>query len=786
MLNRFDGNVVPFASEATLTNRTVFGAETQSDDIDDNLNADFKKGWEIVRLNDNPTREDFNAMGYTLGNLISYLYQNGVAEYNALQEYKTNSIAIATDGSIYQSLIDVNIGNALTDTTKWVCIASKNSIVNSIAELKTISNIESINVLGYYEKGDGGGGTFYWDSASTESDNGGDTIQATGINPGRWKRPKDEIVDVRKYGAKGDGVTDDTIALLKYSSFNNTILTEGTYITNSQLVFNGGNHKFLDNAIIKAGASFPANTDIVVVEGGETYKKTILDDIVVDCNRKGRDGIVIKNGDHSSVKCKVSNSQRDGVAIVCSGYDWVENLDADISAINNGRNGVRFEIESGAIGSFINESTFNIEVRGVSQTTNGGVGIYGINNGTIAGTHKISNLNFPNINLDAAAGIATANGFTVGYTPIYLDYSATGVNVFEKWYMNCGGFESTSGTKPIDSVNGLSNYFMYAANNVNTTNFDVIGSLSYNWGDGYLKLNGDTHRYKSSKDYGDNGIYSAMYPANTDQRILTIGKERKSLTRSTSSTEVDGATTVNYVNYNIPYGTNTTVSGTKVGLKFTGASVGSVNKDALTKSAAIYWVNEDSGSAYNRAVGMCIYTSATDQNYREVVRFGSDGHTKPPVTNVHNLGDSSLRWSNIYLVNAPNVSSDERLKTFYDIEESEILVAKELKSMARKYKLNASIIEKGEDKARFHFGVSAQEVVSVFEKYGLNAFNYSLVCKDIINAVYEQILVKEAVTGENGEIIEEAIYKNGKLIAKEDYILSIRYEELLMFIMISQ
>ena len=78
MLNRFDGNVVPFASEATLTNRTVFGAETQSDDIDDNLNADFKKGWEIVGLNDNPTREDFNAMGYTLGNLISYLYQSGV------------------------------------------------------------------------------------------------------------------------------------------------------------------------------------------------------------------------------------------------------------------------------------------------------------------------------------------------------------------------------------------------------------------------------------------------------------------------------------------------------------------------------------------------------------------------------------------------------------------------------------------------------------------------------------------------------------------------------------
>lgn len=201
MLNRFDGNVVPFASEATLTNRTVFGAETQSDDIDDNLNADFKKGWEIVGLNDNPTREDFNAMGYTLGNLISYLYQSGVAEYNALQEYKTNSIAIATDGSIYQSLVDDNIGNALTDATKWICIASKNSIVNSIDELKTISNIEAVNALGYYTKGDDGGGLFYWDSTSTDADNGGTIIQATGVTTGRWKRAFSGAVNVKWFGA---------------------------------------------------------------------------------------------------------------------------------------------------------------------------------------------------------------------------------------------------------------------------------------------------------------------------------------------------------------------------------------------------------------------------------------------------------------------------------------------------------------------------------------------------------------------------------------------------------
>lgn len=118
-LTRFNGNVVPFASESTTDNRTVFGDVVQADDIDSNLNADFKKGWEIVGLNDNPTKQDFNAMGYTLGALTSYLYQMGIAEYNASQEYKLNAVCIGTDGTIYQSLVDANIGNALNNGTKW-------------------------------------------------------------------------------------------------------------------------------------------------------------------------------------------------------------------------------------------------------------------------------------------------------------------------------------------------------------------------------------------------------------------------------------------------------------------------------------------------------------------------------------------------------------------------------------------------------------------------------------------------------------------------------------------
>ena len=141
MLARFNGNVVPFADDATSTNRTVFGGTTQSDTLDDNLNADFKKGWEIVGLNDSPTREDFNAMGYTLGALTAYLYEMGIAEYNALQEYKLNGLCLGTDGTIYQSLVDSNIGNALTNGTKW------KNVTSSFVDLVNNQSIDGIKTF---------------------------------------------------------------------------------------------------------------------------------------------------------------------------------------------------------------------------------------------------------------------------------------------------------------------------------------------------------------------------------------------------------------------------------------------------------------------------------------------------------------------------------------------------------------------------------------------------------------------------------------------------------------
>jgi hypothetical protein len=95
----------------------------------------------------------------------------------------------------------------------------------------------SRNLGGYYASADGGGGQFIYNSASTETDNGGTVIQPT-VGVGRWLRPATETLNVRQFGALGDGVHDDTPAI---QSAVNTASVTG----NGSVYFPAGNYKIV-------------------------------------------------------------------------------------------------------------------------------------------------------------------------------------------------------------------------------------------------------------------------------------------------------------------------------------------------------------------------------------------------------------------------------------------------------------------------------------------------------------------------------------------------------------
>lgn len=66
-------------------------------------------------------------------------------------------------------------------------------------------------VGGYYTPGDGGGGIFVWLASSAVADDG--IIINNPFTSGHFKRIYSGPLNVRWFGAKGDGVTDDTAAV---------------------------------------------------------------------------------------------------------------------------------------------------------------------------------------------------------------------------------------------------------------------------------------------------------------------------------------------------------------------------------------------------------------------------------------------------------------------------------------------------------------------------------------------------------------------------------------------
>ena len=147
-INRFSGNLQPFAVNAGAGNRFAFFTATAADALNANINADFLTGWELVGANSNPTKQDFNALGYTATALSTYLHQVGVAEWDALQEYFTGSIA-NVGGTLYSATADNTGTNPVGDLTgTWVEVGNS-TIPNGSITLPQLADGTPDHVIGF-------------------------------------------------------------------------------------------------------------------------------------------------------------------------------------------------------------------------------------------------------------------------------------------------------------------------------------------------------------------------------------------------------------------------------------------------------------------------------------------------------------------------------------------------------------------------------------------------------------------------------------------------------------
>lgn len=197
-------------------------------------------------------------------------------------------------------------------------------------------------VHGCISPGDGGGGFFYWDSDSTEEDDGGIVIRPATIklgSAGRWKRIYDvNTISVKWFGAVGNGVTDDTVAIQNALDWGKAliandprngitvILPSGNYIIRPQAPDAEWALRVTKNVRLIGVGGLMHTTSVLFIDGAKTAillegggaSGTVIEHISFYPLPSGtgyRDGIVIHAGLVTINQCMFISAGRYGVVV---------------------------------------------------------------------------------------------------------------------------------------------------------------------------------------------------------------------------------------------------------------------------------------------------------------------------------------------------------------------------------------------------------------------------------------------------------------------------------------
>ena len=147
------------------------------------------------------------------------------------------------------------------------------------------------------------------------------------------------------------------------------------------------------------------------------------------------------------------------------------------------------------------------------------------------------------------------------------------------------------------------------------------------------------------------------------------------------------------------------------------------------------------------------FSSSKNASLAAALTIGGDAiamaNVRPNVANANTVGTSIFPFAGGFTQAAYTVTSDERHKTkpimlargvlgssatsdakAMELPHSDAVLDAWAEVDFVQYKYLDRIEEKGEDGARWHFGVIAQRVHEAFERHGLNGFEYGLICYD--------------------------------------------------------
>lgn len=144
-----------FAKDNKNTDLIVYGSTASGGAIPSSdpevLQGDpnFRLGWKGATLENltnntrNPVRNEWSALDYIHNYHINHILQKGGQEYNPLTEYYIDDLSREVGGTkLYKSLVNNNIGNALTDVSKWQFVGdledkAATELISGIAAIAT-------------------------------------------------------------------------------------------------------------------------------------------------------------------------------------------------------------------------------------------------------------------------------------------------------------------------------------------------------------------------------------------------------------------------------------------------------------------------------------------------------------------------------------------------------------------------------------------------------------------------------------------------------------------------
>lgn len=368
-------------------------------------------------------------------------------------------------------------------------------------------------------------GVFQYDETDvTSADNGGTII--VGTDGRRWKRVFNGDIHVSWFGATGDGVTDDSVAVLAAINFAQTegpwtfpkgcrvVFDNGTYILsqsytyNPQLVSLVGNHTTLDfSALVSgtaiwlrgegtAGESFVGNRYKIAIENIKLVGNTniTLVDVYSDSGTQDSRGISMRNVFFNEFLIGINLAQN-GWSLGLDNYVFLTSTSSGIH-IN--------EVEDNAGAGIVNFGECNTFARGMH--TGGGT------------AYKSRNFNsdahFSRVSFDCEIAIDIARGAKVSVDQFHIESGFDTADLFQV-DGDAAGFAQTTlnmtnGTLQIIGSSRTFDFFACAKNfsvgggGINIDGMTIVGGTGgFNWinksligGTGPAKVRNYTYQFQ--------------------------------------------------------------------------------------------------------------------------------------------------------------------------------------------------------------------------------------------------------------------------------------------------